>query len=134
TIPVHDARDLARDRHDGAEVGRSVVARRRAHRDEEHGALLDGVGEIGREREPALGNVAADQLLEPRLVDRDNALGERLDLRVDVVDADDVVAALREARTGDEPDVAGAHYAELHERARIPAVSGEVNSTTSLTR
>src|SRR5439155_24610072 len=103
-------------------------------RDEDHLALADRLREIGREREPALGDVATDQLLESRLVDRHRALLERLDLRDDVVDADDVVTALREAGAGDESHVAGPDDAELHDRARIPAASGEVNSTTSFTR
>jgi len=70
--------------------------------------------EVGREGEATLGDVSTDQLLEAGLVDRHLTASQRFDLRNDVVDADHVVAALREAGPGHEPDVAGPNYAELH--------------------
>ena len=56
--------------------------------------------------------VLGDQLLEAGLVDRDLALLEALDLVGVDVDAVDLAAELREARRGDEADVAGADDAD----------------------
>ena len=55
-----------------------------------------------------------DQLGQARLVDRDLALLQALDLRLVDVDADDVVAALGEAGAGDQADVSGADDGDFH--------------------
>ena len=60
------------------------------------------------------GDVAPDQLLEARLVDRHLAAPQRRDLAGVDVDADDVVAALGEAGAGHQTDVPGADDAQLH--------------------
>ncbi len=60
--------------------------------------------------------VAREELVEPRLVDRDLAGAQRVDLRRDDVADDDVVAELGEARAGDETDVAGAEDGDLSRR------------------
>src|SRR5262249_41332713 len=79
-----------------------------------------GGHEIGREPQPALGEVAADQLLEARLVDGDAALLEHRDLGLVDVDAEDVVAALGEARPGHQTDVAGPDDTQFHRIPRGP--------------
>ena len=47
-------------------------------------------------------------------MDRDDARPQRVDLRLDDVANDDVVAELREARAGDEADVPRAEDRDLH--------------------
>src|SRR5262249_11388820 len=83
--------------------------------------------------EASLRDVPPDELLQPRLVDRHDAVAERGDLLRHVVDADDVVTALRKAGTGDQSDVARADDAQFHDRGRIPAAFREVNSERVLT-
>ena len=59
-------------------------------------------------------DVALDQLGQPRLVDRDLAAVEGVDLLLVDVDAGHVVAALGEAGAGDQADVTGADHGDLH--------------------
>src|SRR5262249_55886885 len=110
------------------QVGGAVGQLRRADGDEAGDAVADGLGEIGREGEAALRDVATDQLFEAGLVDRHLALPERLDLGGDVVDADDVVTTLREAGPGHQPDVAGSDHADLHRAGGLAAGLRDVNS------
>ncbi len=63
-----------------------------------------GLG-VGREVEAALVPVAGDHLVEARLVDRDLAGIEARDLGGVDVDADDVIAGVRQAGAGHETDV-----------------------------
>jgi hypothetical protein len=110
------------DRQHVLQVGAAVLLRGRAHRDEDHLRVLDGGGEVGAEGEALLGDVAADQLLEARLVDRDAPLEERVDLPAIAVDARDGVAKLREARPGDQAHVTRTYDHDAHERAGIIAI------------
>ena len=71
-------------------------------------------GGVGGEREPPLAQVALDDRVEARLVDRDLAALERGDLVGVLVGAHDLHAELGEARAGDEPDVAAADDADVH--------------------
>ena len=95
--PVRACGDLAADGPDAAEVGAAVVPLRRPDGDEDDLGLGDPLGQVGRERQPAVAEVAVDQLGQARLVDRHLALLEPLDLGGDLVDADHVVAALGQA-------------------------------------
>jgi hypothetical protein len=54
--------------------------------------------------------VALDQLLEPRLEERDLALGEPRDLRGVDVDAAHLVAEVRQARARDQAHVPRSHH------------------------
>ena len=58
---------------------------------------------FGRERQPAVAQVAVNQLAQARLVDRHLALLQPLDLGRDLVDADHVVAALGQAGPWTKP-------------------------------
>src|SRR5207302_10949139 len=82
-----------------------------------------GVANDGREGEPTVGNVARDHLLEPGLVDRHPARAEDGDLLPDVVDADNVVAEVREDGPGHEADVPGPDDADVHGTSIIAEVS-----------
>ncbi len=105
-----DAGIASHDRVDGAEVGVARVGRRRSDGDEQQPRVLERVAELGREVQALA--VAADELREARLVDRDLARAQPLDLlRVDV-DAAHLGPELGEAGGGDEADVAGADDAD----------------------
>ena len=68
--------------------------------------------------------VAREELVEPRLVDRHDARAQRVDLRLDDVANDDVVAELGEAGAGDEADVPRAEDRDLHVLRRFTEPSG----------
>ena len=116
-VAVHRPADVARHAEHVLQVGRAVLALRRADGDEDDLGGADGLGQVGRERQPLLARVAPDQLLEPRLVDRHPPAAKHPDLRLVLVDADDVVAVLGEAGAHDQPDVAGSDDRNFHPRA-----------------
>ena len=72
--------------------------------------MLERVGQVGREVQALA--VARDELLEPRLVDRDLAAAQALDLLGVDVDAPDLAAQLGEAGGRHQADVAGADDAD----------------------
>ena len=98
--------ELVDDGPDGGEIGVARVGGRRPDGDVEEVGVLHRLRDVERVRQPL--GVAAQQLLEPRLVDRHLAGAEPLDPLGDDVADDDVVPEVGEARTGDEADVAGA--------------------------
>ena len=103
-------RDRVDDRVHRRQVGVAGVGRRRADGDEQQARVLERVGEVGREVQALA--VARQQLLEARLVDRDLAAPQALDLRRVDVHAPHLAAELGEAGRGDEADVAGADHSD----------------------
>ena len=73
-------------------------------------APLEQLRHLGGEGDPL--GVAAQQLLQARLVDRHLAPGERLDLLGDDVAGDHRVAQLGEAGRGDQADPADSDHAD----------------------
>ncbi|KAG0763312.1 hypothetical protein G6F22_018450 [Rhizopus arrhizus] len=65
------------------QVRAAILVRRRAHRDEHHLAMLDGGRGIGGERQPRRGMVGLHHRLQARLIDRDDAPVEAIDLALD---------------------------------------------------
>ncbi len=119
--------DLAADRPDAAQVGAAVGALRRPDGDEDDLGLGDPRAQVGREGQPAVARVAMDQLGQPRLVDRHLALLQALDLRLDLVDAHHVVAALGQAGALDQSHISRPDDCDLHNatpsRMRAPLAS-----------
>jgi hypothetical protein len=95
-------------------VGRAVLVRRRADGDELHRAVADGGVDVGREVQPVSRDVAPDHLGQSRLVDRDAAVVEHVDLGAVDVEAQHVVADLGEAGAGHQSHVAGPGHRDLH--------------------
>ena len=91
-----------------------AAARRRADGDEHGVGAVHRGGEIGGEGQAALLDVVGDQLVEARLVDRDLAALQALDLAGVLVDADHVVAEIGKAGAGDQADIARADHRNLH--------------------
>ena len=109
------AADRAGDRQHVLQVGAAVFVRRRTDGDEDDLAMFDRRGSIGGESDAPRRVVGQHHLFQARLVDRDDATIEAVDLgRVDV-DADDLVAHLGEAGTGDQADIAGAENGYAHD-------------------
>jgi hypothetical protein len=77
-----------------------------------------GIG-VGREAQAPGFDVAMDHVLQSRLVDRHAAGLQVGDLANIVVDAEHVVASLRESRPGDEPHVPRADHRDL--QAAMPS-------------
>jgi hypothetical protein len=83
---------------DVLQVGAHAVgALRGAHADEVHVGEVGGLGVGGAEPQPPGRQVAAQQLVEPGLVERHGTAGQLGDLRLVDVEPDDLVAQLREA-------------------------------------
>ena len=94
-----------------------AAARRRADRNE------DSIGIANRRRfdcelEPALFDVARDQVGKARLEDRHLAAIERCDAGSILVDAGHMVAEIGKARPRDEPDIAGTDHCYAHTNPR----------------
>src|SRR5439155_13325786 len=85
---------------------RAISLGRRPDRDENRAARADRFRQVGAELQPPLADVAIDDLVEARLVDRDFSLLQRLDFFCVDVDADDIVAEISEACAGNQADVA----------------------------
>jgi len=91
-----------------------AAARGRPDRDEDRLGPFHPCGKLAGEGQPAGRDVAGNQLVEPGLEDRHHALFERADLGFVLVDADDVMAEVREAGAGHQPDIAGSDNRDAH--------------------
>ncbi len=87
------------------QIRRPVFVGRRSHRNEQHLTEAHTITDLGAELETVRLDVVCDQRLETRLVDRDFALAQAVDLGRIVVHTHHMVADLREARSGDQPHV-----------------------------
>jgi hypothetical protein len=92
----------------------NAAPRRRPHRDEHRLGVRHRRVEVGGEGQAPGAMVALDQLTEARLVDRDFAGLKAGDPTAVDVDADDGVAEIGQARTGNEADIAGTDHCKLH--------------------
>jgi hypothetical protein len=113
-VLVHRPADLGGDSQDVLQVGRPVLALGRSDRDEDEVRGAHRRMQVRRERQTLFVVVAADDLLEARLVDRHPAGFEHVDFRGILVDADDGIAVFREARTQDKPHVPGSDHGDFH--------------------
>src|SRR5690606_12047274 len=87
-----------------------AAPRRRAHGDEHGIGIRQRTRKVERELEPPGRDVALDQLVQSRLVDRNAPLAQRLDLAGILVDAAHVMTEIRKARSRGHADVARAYY------------------------
>src|SRR6185436_16021892 len=108
------AADRLGDTEHVLEIGRAVLVGRRADCDELKQAVLDAFRRVGREVDASSREIALQQLVETRLIDRRLAALEHLHLALVDVDAQDCVPDLREARTGDQADVSRTENRESH--------------------
>ena len=111
---------VVRDVEHVAEVGRSILVRRRADGDEHDVARRRWRPPTSVvKRQPPGCLVALDEPVETRLVDRQHVLLQPVDLpRVDVR-PDDLVAGFGETRADDETDVSRSDDADLHDRDSV---------------
>ena len=97
-----------------AQIGRTIFARRRGERQENQGSVGHGFRERGREGKAARLDVALEQNVEVRFVNRDVARLHGGDFLFVDVDADHLIARLRETCPRDEAHVSGSYYRYLH--------------------
>ena len=84
-------------------------------------AFTAGASSVVNFSRPAF-DVACDQVVEPRLVDRHLAALERGDLACVLVDAGDLVAEVGKAGPGNEADIAGADHGNAHNPTLNPTL------------
>ena len=113
--PAQERRHFARGGVDEAQVGMAVAAARRRSHGDKHGVRRrNRLGAVGGEQQPALGDVAGDEILEARLVDRQDTLSQALDLGRVLVDAGHGVTEIGKTNPGDEPDIARPDHDNPH--------------------
>ena len=119
-----------------------AAPRRGADGDEHRVGIADGVRKMGAEGQASGPHVVGHEAIEARLVDRDLAPAEPLDLSGFLVDARHVVPELCEAGSGHQSHVAGTDHGDAHgdqafskrpRRARVSAaVSARCSATATL--
>src|SRR5206468_1465888 len=88
-----------------------------ADRNEHGGSVVQAVGQTRGERQPPLPHVRCHELLEARLVDRDLAGIERVNLAGLLVDAGDLMTKIGNASPRNEADIARPDHRNPHEFA-----------------
>ena len=91
-----------------------AAPRRGADGQQYHIGLGDRRGELRRKAQPARGAVGFDELIEPRLVDRDAPLAQRGDLFRVLIDTNHLMAEIGETGAADQPDIAAADNGDAH--------------------
>ncbi len=114
SIVVHVRADGLGNGQHVLQVGRAVLVRRRADRDELEQPVIDALLDVGRELEATRLDVALDESVETRLVDRNVAGVEALDLALVDVDAHDVVAGFGHTRARDQANIARPEDGQSH--------------------
>ena len=98
-----------------AQIGMSVTAAHRRADGEKHEiGVADRRGEIRREGDAPHAQIAVQELVKARLVDRHATLAQSLDLARVFVDASDRPAEFRKASGGDQADIACPNHRNVH--------------------
>ena len=114
------------------QIGRAVLAGRRADSDELDRAVVDCARGVGGEVQAPRGDIARDHGVQAGLVDRHAAGLEQGDLGRVHVQADDLVPHIGEAGARNEAHIAGADDGDFHQAAFLARAS--VRSYTAMTR
>ena len=110
---------------DEPEIGIAVeLARRRADRDHDHVGISQRFIDIGGETEPILPHALADDSLQPRLIDREDAGVQSGDLVGGTIDACHVHAHGRQAGAADQADISGSDHCQVHRHISRPVDLG----------
>jgi hypothetical protein len=112
-VPVEERSKLIDRVEHLFEIGAAVGQGRCPDGDEDHVGFGDGFLEIGHEMEPSAPDVARDDMIESRLVDRNLPFLEPVDAPGVDIDAEHVVAEVRQARAGNQAHIAGTDHAYL---------------------
>ena len=93
-----------------------TAPRRRADGNEYRLRARHRASEIGGERQSPRRDIAPDELVESRLVDRHPPRLERRDLRRVLVDAHHIVPEVRQTRPRHQADIARTDHHDMHEK------------------
>ena len=110
----HVLADGARHCQHVAQIRRTVLIRRRAHRNQLELPMIDALLGVGGEQQPTRLEVAFDHGVETRLMDGDLALFEHFDFTGIDIDTDHLVARIRQTRAGHKAHVASAKDRDSH--------------------
>ena len=113
-VAFHVAANRPRRGDDVLQIGGAVLAGRRADSNELQLRMRYARGHIGREAQTSGMLVALHDGFQAGLEDRNLARVQARDLALVEIEAEDVVAGVREAGAGDEPDVARADDGDIH--------------------
>ena len=106
---------FARHGMDERQVGMPVTApTRRAYGDEDCTSAGDALGQVRGERQAAGLDVGLDQRIEPGLVDRHHAFMQPVDLRLVLVDADNIMPEIGETGARNKADIARPNHCDFH--------------------
>ncbi|MCY1436327.1 hypothetical protein D9M71_524460 [compost metagenome] len=114
-VGLHVAHDLPRHAEHMAQIGRAVVIRRRAHRDEDQLPMGHRIAGLGAERQSPFAQVVVDQGGESRFLDRWHGFLQLLDLFLVDIDAQDSMTDVGQGGGLDKTDITGPEYADIHE-------------------
>ncbi|KAG1308755.1 hypothetical protein G6F63_016458 [Rhizopus arrhizus] len=93
--------------------------------------MLDGGRGIGGERQPRRGMVGLHHRLQARLIDRDDAPVEAIDLGLVDVDADHLMTNVGQAGAGHQPYITGTENRNAHVRAGSVVAYGRTPSSST---
>jgi hypothetical protein len=113
-LTVHVLRDIARGGQHVLQVGRAVLVGRCANGDHLDFAVQRRFARVGGEGQPACLHVAPHDIRQAGLMDGNAAASQQRDLGFVQVQAQDVVAHVRQAGPADQADVAGSDDGDLH--------------------
>ena len=100
---------------DVGQVGVPIAApHRRAHGEEDQVGRTRNGCKLGCEMQPAGAHVFLDERVEPRLVNRDLAGFQLLDLAGILLDASNIPAEIGETGGGNQADISGPNHANIH--------------------
>ena len=122
-VVLHEAADRASGREHMLQIGRAVLAGRRADSNELDRAVVDCVRGVGGEVQAPGGDIARDHGVQAGLVDRHAARLKQRDLGGVHVQADNVVPHIGEAGARDEAHIAGADDGDFHQAAFLARAS-----------
>jgi hypothetical protein len=111
----HVPADVARGGQHVLEVGRAVLVGRRTDGDELQRAEVDGLLDVGRELQASGAHVALDDRVQPRLVNGQAARLQGGDLLRVQIEAQHLVADIRQAGAADQAYVAGPDDRDFHD-------------------
>jgi hypothetical protein len=113
-ISRHVLTDGSRHRQHIAQIRRAIFIGRRTHSNQLQQAVSHAFLRIRREPQASGFRIALDDLVQPRLVDRNFAFPEHVDLaRIDI-DTQHLIARIGKARAGDQAHVTGAKNRNFH--------------------
>src|SRR6202007_753881 len=113
-VALQVAADGARRGDHVLQIGRAVLARRRAHRDQLQLAVRHARRDVGGKTQPSRLAVTLDDRFQAGFEDGDFVFVQEIYFFHVPIQAENAVPRVREASAGNEPYVAGSYYGDVH--------------------